>query len=290
MNREIALILKEYKINSLLSFKNALREVVQELILSSLSKIGFFSEAALYGGTSLRLFYGLDRFSEDLDFSLIGSKIDFDLNKYIPSLQNELDKYGLNLTVVKKEKSASTDVASLFIEANLRRLIYLIYDVDVSVINHNENLKIKIDVDTNPPLGATYEVKEPLTPFLYPYSALLFDFPSLLAGKISALLSRGWKDRVKGRDFYDYIFLLRIDHKVNLFHLENRLIKSNYISFDKPLDLFALKGLLTKRFNEVNFRSAYDDVFPFLINPNSSLETIFNKDYFISASSALTAI
>ncbi len=290
MNREIISLLSKYKINSLLSLKNALREVVQELVLSSLSHVGFFNEAALYGGTALRIFYGLDRFSEDLDFSLIDIKKDFDINEYISPLQSELDKYGLELNVIKKDKSASTDVASLFIEANLRRLVYLIYDVDVSIINHNENLKIKIDVDTNPPLGATYEIREPLTPFLYPYSATIFDFSSLLAGKISALLSRGWKNRVKGRDFYDYIFLLSIDNKVNLLHLENRLVKSNYISSISSFDIDVLKDLLNKRFSEIDFTQALNEVFPFLINPTSSLETVFTKDYFISVSNALIAV
>ena len=82
MQQVIGQMLSKYKTDNVSDKKNAIKEVVQEIVLCGLSRGGFFKEAAFYGGTALRIFYGLDRFSEDLDFSLIDSNKDFDLTKY----------------------------------------------------------------------------------------------------------------------------------------------------------------------------------------------------------------
>lgn len=97
MDNLIQQMINEYQIQNDQDRRNALKEVIQEIVLCGLSRVGFFSEAAFYGGTALRIFYGLDRFSEDLDFSLVQVNTKFNFEKYIPGLANELSSYGLNL-------------------------------------------------------------------------------------------------------------------------------------------------------------------------------------------------
>ncbi len=77
-------MLKTYDINNIYDRKNAMKEIMQEIVLCGLSRAGFFKKAAFYGGTALRIFYGLDRFSEDLDFSLETADPAFDLSAYFP--------------------------------------------------------------------------------------------------------------------------------------------------------------------------------------------------------------
>ena len=84
MNTAIEQMLKNYQIENIYDQKNAMKEIMQEIVLCGLSRAGFFQKAAFYGGTALRIFYGLDRFSEDLDFSLVTADPDFDLTVYFP--------------------------------------------------------------------------------------------------------------------------------------------------------------------------------------------------------------
>ena len=106
MQTVLSQMLEKYKINNIDDEKNALKEVIQEVALSGLSRAGFFKDAAFYGGTALRIFYGLDRFSEDLDFSLMAPNPDFNLQKYFSVLEKEINSLDLHFTVEEKEKSA----------------------------------------------------------------------------------------------------------------------------------------------------------------------------------------
>ena len=98
MNAGIEQMLEAYDIRDLYDRKNAMKEIMQEIVLCGLSRANFFQEAAFYGGTALRIFYGLDRFSEDLDFSLKTEDDAFDLALYFPALEKEVRSFGLNLT------------------------------------------------------------------------------------------------------------------------------------------------------------------------------------------------
>lgn len=102
MKQVLNQMLAKYQINNIEDKKNAIKEIVQEIVLCGLSRGGFFKEAAFYGGTALRIFYGLDRFSEDLDFSLITQNQNFDLTKYFPYIENETKSQGLNFSVIEK--------------------------------------------------------------------------------------------------------------------------------------------------------------------------------------------
>ena len=102
-------------------------------------------------------------------------------------------------------------------------------------IGGNELIKIKFEVDTNPPDYATFETKYRLLPI--PYEVSLYDMPSLFAGKVHAVLCRSWKNRVKGRDLYDYIFYLTRGTAINLPHLNARLSQSGHLPPGKDIRL-----------------------------------------------------
>ena len=102
MNNILQKMLEKYEINSEQDEINAMKEIIQEIVLSGLSRGKFFDEAAFYGGTALRIFYGLDRFSEYLDFALIKPNPNFDLSKYFSFIEEEIKSYGLKLIINKK--------------------------------------------------------------------------------------------------------------------------------------------------------------------------------------------
>ena len=237
-------MLAKYDIHNLEDKRNAIKEVIQEIILCGLSRSDFFKNVAFYGGTALRIFYGLDRFSEDLDFSLIIEDEKFELNKYFSYLENELKSLGLQVVITEVEKTKDSSIKSAFLKANTKEVMIAIYDKDISNINHNDLIKIKFEIDTNPIPFASYETKIRLLPA--PYQVKLFDKESLFAGKIHACLCRNWQSRIKGRDFYDYVFFLSMNAKVNLDYLKAKLINSNFIDEKYDLILIILKISLIK--------------------------------------------
>lgn len=264
--------------------RNAIKEVMQEIVLCGLSKAGFFKNAAFYGGTALRIFYGLDRFSEDLDFSLLIKDKDFDLAKYFPILKNTVKSFGLNVEIELKNKTKDSNVQSAFLKGDTIEHFLLFYPDDlVQGINKNEKVKIKFEIDTIPPGLATYEIKFRLLPA--PYSVKLYDESSLFSGKIHAMICRLWKSRVKGRDLYDYIFYLSRKTKFNLPHLREKLIDSGFINKDTEITCDDVKEMLINRFNEIDFNDAKNDVIPF-IKDSSGLD-IWCKEFFTSITSEL---
>ena len=278
-------MLASYEIKNTNDEINALKEIIQELVLSGLSRSGFFDEAAFYGGTALRIFYKLDRFSEDLDFALLTPNKDFDLSKYFEYIDKELKAYGLNLEISTKQKYNETNISSAFLKGDTLEHILKFFPNEE---NHQynkaiKNIKIKFEIDINPPKGATYEMKYKLLPS--PHQVRLYDRSSLLAGKIHAILCRNWKNRTKGRDLYDYVFFLANNINVNIELVKNKLIDSKFINKDEAFNLDVLKTLLIKKFKEIDYKKAKEDVIPFIKDINS-LE-LWNSDFFIKITEQL---
>lgn len=264
--------------------RNVIKEVMQEIVLCGLSRAGFFNESAFYGGTALRIFYGLDRFSEDLDFSLLVKNKDFDLVKYFPILKDTVQSFGLNVYFELKNKTRDSNVQSAFLKGDTIEHFLLFYPNElVQGINKNEKVKIKFEIDTMPPRLATYETKFRLLPT--PYSVRLYDEASLFSGKIHAVICRSWKSRVKGRDLYDYVFYLSRNTKFNLPHLREKLIDSEYISSDTEITCDSVKEMLINRFNEIDYNVAKEDVIPFI--KDTSVLNLWSKEFFISITSGL---
>lgn len=285
MQQVLAQMLSKYQIRDIDDKKNAIKEIVQEVVLCGLSRGGFFKDAAFYGGTALRIFYGLDRFSEDLDFSLVSQNPEFDLTKYFSYIENETKSLGLNFIVKEKPKAFDSNVKSAFLKGNTKEHILTFYEEsnDTNIINKDELISIKFEVDINPPMGATFETKFSLLPS--PYQVRLYDMPSLFAGKIHACLCRNWKSRVKGRDFYDYVFFLAMGAKVNLVNLKAKLVQSKFIAGDYDLTIENLKTLLNERFSNIDFAQAKEDVLPF-VKDKSKLD-LWSKEFFIEITKQL---
>lgn len=278
MDPIIEQMLREYNTQTVYDKKNGIKEVVQEIVLCGLSRAGFFKTAAFYGGTALRIFYGLDRFSEDLDFSLKSADPCFDISDYQPTLEKEIRAYGLNFKMVSKEKSVDSDIKSAFLKGNTKEHMLMFYADDrlARSFGLNELIKVKIEVDTNPPDYAAFEIKYRLLPI--PYEITLYDMPSLFAGKIHAVICRAWKNRVKGRDLYDYVFYLSRGTAVNLAHVAVRLAQSGYIPEGKKITIEDVKEMLCKRFADIDYVQAKQDVEPFI--KNLSALDIWNADFF----------
>ena len=285
MNNILQKMLEKYEINNEQDEINAMKEIIQEIVLSGLSRGRFFDEAAFYDGTALRIFYGLDRFSEDLDFALIKPNINFDLSKYFTFIENEVKSYGLNLVVNKKEKGKDSSITSAFLKGDTMEHVLLFFTDNNHQTNNKvlKDIKIKFEVDINPPAGANYELKYQLLPS--PYQIRLYDLPSLFAGKIHAILCRKWNLRTKGRDLYDYVFFLSLNTKVNIDLVKNKLIESKYIKESDSFNIDILRELLKEKFKEINYDNAREDVKPFIKNI-SSLD-LWSKEFFISITDKL---
>ena len=285
MNTIIEQMLSQRKSETLGDKKNSIKEVVQEIILCGLSRAGFFQTAAFYGGTALRIFHGLDRFSEDLDFSLLTPDSDFHLEKYLPVLERELGAYGFHFKAEAKVKANDSDVQSAFVKGNTREHILLCYaDENLArTFVGSELIKVKFEVDTAPPPYAGFERRFRLLPI--PYEINLYDMPSLFAGKLHAVICRAWKSRIKGRDLYDFVFYLANGTPVNLKHLNARLMDSEFADAREDLTLEEIKQILFSRFESMDYSQAKEDVLPFIHNP-ASLD-MWSKEFFQSITNNL---
>lgn len=284
MNSVLKNMLEKYYIKNSIDETNAMKEIIQEIVICGLSRGGFFKEAAFYGGTALRIFYGLNRFSEDLDFALLEPNKDFNLSKYFSFIEKEVQAYGLNLTITAKEKTKDSNILSAFLKGDTKEHV-LIFFPNENMQNSSslKSIKIKFEVDVNPPSGANYEFKYKLLPS--PHQVRLYDESSLFAGKIHAILCRNWNYRTKGRDLYDYIFYLSKGIKVNLDLVKEKLINSGAISRNDIFNIDILKEMLNIKFKEINYTDAKEDVITFIEDKDSL--NLWNSEFFTEINKSL---
>ena len=273
----ISSMLKKYHPEADYDKKNALKEVLQQIALVGLQKIVFFENVAFYGGTALRLFYGLDRFSEDLDFSLKSKLLPFKLESFLPLLEREMNLFGLNVSIEAKEKKFSSPIKAAFIRGNAREYFIKFYGYEK--IAKTDNIKIRLEVDITPPDYAGFEYRNMWTPFSDTCQILLYDEPSLFAGKVHAVLDRKWQNRLKGRDLYDYVFYLtKRQSRINLQHLLARLKASGFLAEGTSYTLDDVKKMLCQKFDSIDFSIAIEDIYPFVKDINSLKH--WNSTYF----------
>jgi len=278
MNRAVAGMLEKYERRSAADHINALREIFQEIALCGLWRAKFHEKAAFYGGTALRVLYGLDRFSEDMDFSLLAPDERFDLKPYCRFIEDELSAWGFAATVEAKTKTAESAVESAFLKANTREQL-LVIDAGEEVaaaIHGRRQLKIKIEVDTDPPPGFSTETKFLLQPI--PFSVRAYDPPSMFGGKMHAVLCRGWQSRVKGRDWYDLVWYVGRGTELDLAHLEARMRQSGHYSDAAALDERAFRRMLARKIPELDVADARSDVERFL--PDPSAVSVWSREFF----------
>lgn len=280
MNKALANLLESYNPITLDDYEIAAKEIVQQLALLGLWRSKFYEHAAFYGGTALRLFYGLRRFSEDLDFSLLKKESSFDLLPHLAAIEKEIESFGFQFSVEKKGKSIQSQIESAFIKGDTR-INLLCIQAGENILKdfpRNKKIKVKLELDTDPPPGSQYEVKTLLTPI--PFSVKLFARPDLFAGKMHAVLCRQWMSRVKGRDYYDFIWFIgqKIPCRIN--YLKERMIQTGHLQREDKLDKNHLVGLLKEKFKSLDFEQILLDVRPFVKDKQEL--ALWNRDFFLN--------
>lgn len=289
MNPAIEKMLSRYKITTKGDAENALKEIVQEIALLGLQRANFFERAAFYGGTALRILYSLPRYSEDLDFTLLKPEANFSLKPYFSAVEKELQSFGFEVTIDSVEKeNAASEIESAFIKANTRIHLLKIEAFNAFAKNaqREAKLKIKFEVDTEPAVDFKTETRFLINPIPFPVISL--QRPDLFAGKLHALLYRQWGNRIKGRDFYDYIWYLQNGTPVRLSYLREKAIQSGHARAGELVNLKDLKFALLKRFATIDFEAAKKDVAPF-IRDQAEL-AIWSRDFFSQITERLQVV
>jgi len=288
MNEAIRQILAKYEVRSLDDSVRALREIMQELALLGLWRSKFFEQAAFYGGTALRVLYGLDRFSEDLDFSLLERNEKFDLASYNNALIRELSAFGFEVEIEGRKKSAGTAIQSTFLKANTRyQMITVEFDQSlIQQIPRNQKLNIKLEIDTDPPSGFTTTTKYLLLPI--PFAVRTFSLPDLFAGKMHAALCREWKSRIKGRDWYDFVWFAANHPGMHLSHLEQRMRQTGHWEGGSTFTAREFFAMLARRISQINIDQARREVEPFVKNTESL--TLWSRDFFLDVASRIKIV
>lgn len=278
MNEVIARMLDRYEKRSVEDYVRALREILQEIALLGLWRSKFFEKAAFYGGTALRILYGIDRYSEDLDFSLLKPMPDFDISRYISALEREVRSFGFEASVTIREKNAESTVQSAFLKADtLKHLLVIDTAEDIArQIPRGQVMKIRIEVDTDPPMGFDTENKFLLQPI--PFSVKTFVLSDLFAGKMHAVLCRQWKSWVKGRDWYDLVWYASHHPQLHLDHLEQRMIQSRHVKEGNRLTKEKFFLLTSSAIDKLDINQVKKEVEPFVKNPDAL--QVWSKEFF----------
>ena len=278
MHEAVTRMLAKYEPKSVDDSVRALREIIQEVALLGLWRAKFFEHAAFYGGTALRILYGLDRFSEDLDFSLLTPSPDFNLARYTASLEEELQAFGFNVRVEMVDKAVESAVQSAFLKANTRNELLVIEAGEelMGQVAAGQVLKVKIEVDTDPPPGFSTQTRYLLQPI--PFAVRSYSLPDLFAGKMHAILFRKWKNRVKGRDWYDLVWYAANHPHLNLAHLEQRMRQTGHWSGDISLSPVAFTDLLFDAIDRLDVNQARKDVAPFV--KDQQMLALWSHDFF----------
>jgi len=288
MNDAVFRMLQKYERRNLDGDLQAIREIMQEIALLGLWRSKFFDKAAFYGGTALRILYGLDRFSEDLDFSLLHPTESFDLSRYTSSLADELNGFNFDVRVEAVTKSVETDIQSAFIKADtITQLLVIETGEDiVRSIPWGQQIKVRLEVDTNPPPGFDTHTRYLLLPV--PFAVRTYVLPDLFAGKMHALLCRKWKNRVKGRDWYDFVWYAANHTELHLAHLESRMRQSGHWQAEGRLTEELFRKLFHEAIESLNVDQAKNEVAPF-VKDQRSLE-IWSREFFHTVSDRVTIV
>jgi len=266
----------EYKPKNEDEILDALREIMQEITLAALSRTDFFEKAAFYGGTALRIFYGLDRFSEDLDFSLLKADEGFTLEPYFSAILTEFEALGIKVRINEKEKAKRSSIESAFLKTETIWKELVLEDIlKQTGVKSNKPIKIKIEVDRNPPLGFQTEEKLLIRPFSF--YVRCFKLPSLFAGKLHALLYRKWNNRVKGRDWYDLEWYIKNGIPLDAAHFLLRA-QDTTDSNTEIITNEQILELINRKIESVSFTNIKEDVIRFIKDEKAL--SIWSAKYF----------
>lgn len=265
--------LQEYNATTPIAQENALKEIAQEIALMALSRAGFFKIAAFQGGTCLRILYGLNRFSEDLDFTLINADSAFSFEPYIKSIKDEFLSYGFTLEVVNRSQLEKA-VKTAFLKAESLGGLLIIKDIR----SNRPKIKIKLEIDSNPPKGSGLETR--FLDFPVAYSVQVQDMPSLFAGKCHALLCREY---TKGRDWYDFVWYVSKKTPINITLLKNAIIqKGPWENSQLLIDPAWIYHELKIKIESTDWGKARQDVERFITPAEIASLDIWSSSFFLS--------
>ncbi|MBI5361173.1 MAG: nucleotidyl transferase AbiEii/AbiGii toxin family protein [Planctomycetes bacterium] len=266
--------LLSYNCKTEIDEQHAIREITQDVVLAALGRSDFFQHALFHGGTCLRIFYGLNRFSEDMDFILQEPDKEFSFENCINPLKDELSAYGYNADITDRSTAGAAVKKAFLKDELIGKVIEFQYQNQTGPMN---KIRIKLEVDTNPPIGSGSELKYVDFPFVS--SVAVQDRPSLFAGKLHALLCREY---AKGRDWYDFIWYTGRDIDINYTFLTSAIAqmgpwKNQGIQVNETW----LVGELEKKILSLNWGQVADDVRRFIpINEQQSLG-LWDKELFL---------
>ena len=278
MHDAVKNMLTRYNCRTQDDYINALREILQEIALLGLWRSKFFEHAAFYGGTALRILHGMNRFSEDMDFSLLSSDASFSLGSFGDALTREIRGFGFQVSFEGRKRNTDSCIDSAFLKTNTYQDLIVIEASEeiLNTLHPEKRLKIKIEVDTNPPGGFVTETQYVLQPI--PFSVRVYSLPDLFAGKIHAVMCRKWKNRTKGRDWYDLVWYTTHHPHIRINHLELRMRQSGDYTVEHPMDGKLLIKLMHKTIDDLDIEKARNEVAPF-VRDHHELD-VWSQDFF----------
>ena len=265
-------MLSRYDVEDPEGARNALREVLQEIVLFGLYEGGFFDTVAFYGGTALRILHRLDRFSEDLDFCLRPGAETLELRTFGRNVEEALRRFEIEASFEPREEVSPGGIVAAQVRTEPLRGILSVSLVSalgevVARLPRNQTLRIKVEVDTGRARG--FEDEESYALYPVPFPLRVLTLPCLFSGKMHALLCRGWGNRVKGRDWYDLLWFLRKGVPLHLPFLEEKLRESGHWAEAHPLQAEDVRRLYRERVERLDVKQARNDLLPFVRDPRA---------------------
>jgi predicted nucleotidyltransferase component of viral defense system len=262
MDLSIKKMLESYPVG--ITQADKLREILQQTALLGLARHRFFEHAIFYGGTALRILYGLDRYSEDLDFSLIKPSQDFDFQPFLEGMRLEVESMGFQLFVKVREKNKESGIWSAFLKTNTLELLLSIDEKSKTRgIHPDQKIQIKLEIDIDPPIY-NLPIESKLVKNPIPFYITTFRNIDLCAGKMHAVLCRAWRNRVKGRDWYDLIWYVQNEIPVNLAYLRVKMVQTKHLGVGEKFGEQELHQKLRQRIDQIDWELAKNDVLPFI--------------------------
>jgi hypothetical protein len=274
--------LNSYGCASVIEEEQALREITQEIVLAALGRTAFFDKAAFQGGTCLRIFHGVNRFSEDLDFALRVPDSDFELVGYLRVVVQDLAAFGYQIEIDDRGGLDEVVKKAFLKDDSIGRLLKLGFRPKSGPMR---KIRIKFEVDSNPPAGAVYEVK--VMDFPFPAAVSLFALPSLFSGKMHALLCREY---VKGRDWYDFLWYAARSTRPNFGLLASALDQTGpwagkNLFVDEPW----CRRELSAKIESMDFAKLREDVKRFLKPVEVASLNLWTREFFLERAAKLFA-
>ena len=267
--------LNSYKCTSEIEEEQSIREITQEVALAALGRTDFFKHAAFQGGTCLRIFFGLNRFSEDMDFILRHPDQDFELKPYLQAIADELAAYGYHIEIIDRSKKDGAVKNAFLKDDSIGKCIQFNHAVKTGTLR---KIRIKLEVDTNPPSGSRMEVKYLDFPFIS--SVTTQDTPSMFAGKIHALLCREY---VKGRDWYDFLWYISLKTDINFEFLSSALNQLGpWQGKAINVDTDWVRAELKQKIEVLDWKSTTEGVRRFVRQREQPSLNLWGKDLFLN--------